>query len=110
VNKKYTVETQTLWNVIEVYMALKQPDVAAQIDENMRGLFHYNEYTHKYILLTKRGLIQTIENNPIPSPTLIPTSPNPEEIPKDVFHLIKKGETPYQLSKRYGVTAPELMF
>lgn len=107
--KKDTVEAQTLWNAIEVYMALKQPDMATQIGENMRTLFHYNEYTRKYILLTKRGLIQAIENNPIPSPTLIPTYPNPEEIPKDVFHTIKKGETLYQLSKRYGVTTPELM-
>jgi LysM repeat protein len=107
--KKDTVEAQTLWNAIEVYIALKQPDMATQIGENMRALFHYNEYTRKYILLTKRGLIQAIENNPAPSPTLIPTYPNPVEIPKDVFHLIKKGETLYQLSKRYGVTTPELM-
>lgn len=106
--KKDTVDAQTLWNAIEVYMALKQPDMATQIGENMRSLFNFNEYTRKYILLTKRGLIQGIEKKPIPTPILIPTSPTPMEIPKDIFHSIKKGETLYQLSKRFGITIPEL--
>lgn len=58
------VDPQSLWAVIEIYMALKQPDMVTQVGENMRILFPYNQYTRKYILLTKRGLIQAIKNPP----------------------------------------------
>lgn len=106
--KKDTVDAQALWVTIEIYLTLRQPQMATQVGENMRSLFPYNEYTRKYILLTKRGLIQEMANNLIPSPTLTKTSPTPMDIPKDIFHLIKKGETLYQLSKRYAVTIRDL--
>jgi Tfp pilus assembly protein PilF len=105
--KKDTVDAQTLWVAIEVYLALKQTDMVTQVGENMRSLFPYNQYTRKYILLTKRGRIQAIANTPIPSPTLISNSqapPAPEQ-----FHTMKKGETLYQLSKRYDVSIADLL-
>ena len=103
--KKDTVAAQTLWVALEVYLALKQTDMATQVGENMRSLFPYNQYTRKYISLTKRGRIQAITNTPTPSETITSSSQaSPEQ-----FHTMKKGETLYQLSKRYGVTTPELM-
>ncbi|MFT6208279.1 MAG: Tfp pilus assembly protein PilF [Colwellia sp.] len=101
---KDKVDAHTLWATIEVYMSLKQPDMATKLGENLRSIFPNNPFTRKYILLTKRGLIRAMANTPAPSPI----SPKPIEIPEDIFHSIKKGETLYQLSKRYGVTILQL--
>lgn len=109
--KKVTVDPQSLWAAIEVYLALKQPELVTQLGENMRALFPFNEFTRNYILLTKRDRLQTITGTPIESATSVSTSPTPttSKASVDNIHTMKKGETLYQLSKRYGVTTPELM-
>jgi Tfp pilus assembly protein PilF len=109
--KKDTVDAQTLWVAIEVYLALKQPDKANQLGEIMRSLFHYNQYTREYILLTKRGRILAVPNNPTPSPTLISSLPTPSKPNNSVdrVHIIRKGETLYQLTKKYKVTLAQVL-
>lgn len=107
---KDTVDPQSLWIAIEVYLGLNQPEMVTQVGENMRSLFPHNDYTRKYILLTKRRRTQDIAKKLSPSLTLSSSLPLALE-PKDdinAFHIMKKGETLYQLSKRYGVTIPEL--
>jgi Tfp pilus assembly protein PilF len=106
--QKTTIDAKMLWTAFEVYMALEQPEVANKLGEYLRSFFPNNEYTRNYIITVKRGervmrrqqaataLIET--NNLAP----VPSAPEPS------IHIIQKGETLYQLSKRYGVTIPEL--
>ena len=110
---KNKIDAKMLWTAFEVYRALEQPEIANQIGENLYSLFPNNEYTRNYILTVKRGermirrqrqaaaFIQTTDSTFEKKQTA--TSPEPP------FHTIKKGENLYQLSKRYGVTTPELM-
>jgi Tfp pilus assembly protein PilF len=110
---KNQIDAKMLWTAFEVYRALEQPEIANQIGENLYSLFPNNEYTRNYILTVKRGermmrrqqkataLIQTTDSTFEKKQTA--TSPEPP------FHIMQKGETLYQLSKRYGVTTPELM-
>jgi Tfp pilus assembly protein PilF len=99
---KDTVDAKTLWAAIEVYLALNQFDMATQTGENLLSLFPNNQYTRNYIVLEKRDLLSSPAIQSTPEQTKI------IDLPKDVFHSIKKGETLYQLSKRYGVSIPEL--
>lgn len=99
---KDTVDAKALWVAIEVYLALEQPIKATQTGENLLSLFPNNKYARKYLILEKRDLLAT----PAMQSPLEQTDPS--DIPRDVFHSIKKGETLYQLSKRYGVSIPEL--
>jgi Tfp pilus assembly protein PilF len=110
---KNKIDAKMLWTAFEVYRALEQPEIANQIGENLYSLFPNNEYTRNYILTVKRGermmrrqqkvaaLRQTTDSTFEKKQTT--TSPEPS------FHIMQKGETLYQLSKRYGVTTPELM-
>ncbi|AEP30362.1 LysM peptidoglycan-binding domain-containing protein [Brumicola nitratireducens] len=108
---KSTVNAHTLWTAFEVYTALNQPQQAIELGKQLRILFPNNSFTRRYILLTKRERIQAMKEDPLPSLTLRSSLPLPLE-PKsatNAFHIIKKSETLYQLSKRYGVTTSELM-
>jgi Tfp pilus assembly protein PilF len=107
---KDNVDAKTMWTAIEVYMALKQPDMVVQLGENMRSLFSYNKYTRKYILLTKRGRLQAIVDNPIPAapPSLTPIQSKRSDM-QGTVHIIKKGETLYQLTQKYKVTVAQLL-
>lgn len=107
--KKDSVDAQSMWTSIEVYLALKQPEMVTKVGEGMRSIFSFNQYTSKYILLTKRGRIDAITDVPTYSSTLIKSSAVKTKDAIDRVHTIRKGETLYQLSKRYGVTVPELM-
>ena len=110
---KNKIDAKMLWTAFEVYRALEQPEIANQIGENLYSLFPNNEYTRNYILTVKRGermirkqqqaaaFIQTTDSTFEKKQTA--TSPEPP------FHTMQKGENLYQLSKRYGVTTPELM-
>ena len=110
---KTNIDAKMLWTAFEVYRALEQPQIANQIGEHLYSLFPNNEYTRNYILTVKRGqkvmrrqqefvalrqtTDSTFENKQTPS------------FSKSPFHIMQKGENLYQLSKRYGVTTPELM-
>jgi Tfp pilus assembly protein PilF len=110
---KTDIDAKMLWTAFEVYRALKQPEIANQIGEYLYSLFPNNEYTRNYILTVKRGermmrrqqraaaLMQTTDSTFEKKQT--PSSP------ASPFHKMQKGETLYQLSKRYSVTTAELM-
>lgn len=110
---KTKIDAKMLWTAFEVYQALAQPDMAEQTGDNLYALFPHNEYTRKYILTIKRGdrikqqqqesmgLLQTIHSAPAEKQT----PPAPEQS----FHIMKKGETLYQLTKRYDVLMADLL-
>lgn len=112
-DKKDAVDPQSLWASIEVYMALKQPGRVRLVGENMLALFPHHAYTRNYISLIKRGANQAITNSPTSLPDDITDSQTQTQTQtketKDGVHFIQKGETLYQLSRRYAVTAAELM-
>ncbi|WP_339721725.1 LysM peptidoglycan-binding domain-containing protein [uncultured Paraglaciecola sp.] len=110
---KTQIDAKMLWTAFEVYQALEQPEMAEQTGENLYAIFPHNEYTRKYILTKKRSdriqqqqetmaLLQTIT----PLPEVVQPLPAPLE---QSFHIIKKGETLYQLSKRYDVLIADLL-
>jgi len=110
---KNKIDAKMLWTAFEVYRALEQPEIANQIGENLYSLFPNNEYTRNYILTVKRGERMIRRQQKINA--LIQTTDStfekkqPTSFPEVPFHIMQKGETLYQLSKRYGVTTPELM-
>lgn len=107
---KTKIDAKILWTTFEVYQALKQPEIAAQTGEYLYSLFPYNEHTRKYILTTKREERTKLQQQEtmalLETNNLVPEPPSPAL--EESFHIMKKGETLYQLSKRYGVTIPEL--
>jgi Tfp pilus assembly protein PilF len=110
---KNKIDAKMLWTSFEVYRALEQPEIANQIGENLYSLFPNNEYTRNYILTVKRGERMMRRQQKINA--LIQTTDSTFEknqtasFSEEPFHIMQKGETLYQLSKRYGVTTPELM-
>jgi Tfp pilus assembly protein PilF len=110
---KTNIDAKMLWTEFEVYRALGQPEKANQMGEHLYSLFPHNEYTRNYILTVKRGermmrrqqkvtaLRQTADS--------IFEKKQTDSSPELPFHIIQKGETLYQLSKRYGVTTAEFM-
>ena len=108
---KTKINAKMLWTAFEVYWSLQQPEVANQLGENLRSLFPDSEYTRKYFLLKKRGLKQATAINPTPFPTSRATSPTLTKLDDSlgIVHVIRKGETLYQLSKRYGVSILDLL-
>lgn len=114
---KTAIDAKMLWTAFEVYQALDQSETAEQTGENLYSLFPNNEYTRKYILTKKReerikrkqqetvALLETINSSPdkkLPSRTPAPAY-------EQSFHIMKKGETLYQLSKRYDVSIADLL-
>jgi LysM repeat protein len=100
---KTEVDAKSLWTTIEVYRALNQPQEVTKYGEHLRSLFPNNEYTRKYLFLIKRQQRKPTAITQISSP-----SPSKTE-PADTFHTMKKGETLYQLSKRYDVSIADLL-
>ncbi|MGS2720618.1 LysM peptidoglycan-binding domain-containing protein [Paraglaciecola aestuariivivens] len=114
---KKKVDAPSLWAAIEVHLALGQQEQAKALGETLRSLFHYNEYSRQYILLTKRGMLDRPTSNS--SQTLPPeaqqepsatdaVSASTPALPFNTVHTIQKGETLYRLSKLYGLTTAEL--
>jgi Tfp pilus assembly protein PilF len=110
---KNKIDAKMLWTAFEVYRALERPEIANQIGEHLYSLFPNNEYTRNYILTVKRG--ERMMRRQQKAATLIQTTGLTFEknqtvsFSEEPFHIIQKGENLYQLSKRYGVTTPELM-
>jgi Tfp pilus assembly protein PilF len=110
---KNKIDAKMLWTSFEVYRALEQPQIANQIGENLYSLFPNNEYTRNYILTVKRG--ERMMRRQQKAAALIQKTDStfekkqPASFPESPFHTMQKGETLYQLSKRYGVATPELM-
>lgn len=100
--RKTEIDARSLWTTIEVYRALNQSAEANKYGNHLRSLFPNNQFTRKYLVLMKRKQRKNAVISQI-------TRSIPDEIQVEpTIHIIKKGETLYQLSKRYGVTIPEL--
>ncbi|MEP1449119.1 MAG: LysM peptidoglycan-binding domain-containing protein [Paraglaciecola sp.] len=126
---KSQIDAKMLWTAFEVYQALEQPEMTERTGEYLYSLFPHNEYTRKYILARKRSerlkrqqeaqeLLSKNDLVPLGYEKEISTKAKAakeqetqnQRLPEPEFsiHIIKKGETLYQLSKRYDVSIPEL--
>jgi LysM repeat protein len=110
---KTNIDAKMLWTAFEVYRALEQPEIANQIGEHLYSLFPNNEYTRNYILTVKRGERMLRRQQQVAALRQSTGSTFEKKqtaaSPEPPFHIMQKGETLYQLSKRYGVTAAALM-
>jgi Tfp pilus assembly protein PilF len=100
---KNNVNAHTLWTALKVYQGLQQPERVEQIGQHLSALFPDSDYSLVYRQMAK---LKTQDSSKVVKIEL------PQQAKLDTEHLthiIKKGETLYQLSKRYGVTTPELM-
>jgi Tfp pilus assembly protein PilF len=110
---KTHINAKNLWNAIEIYVALKEPDIAAQLGQNLRSLFPHNEYTREYIMLVKRS--ERVDREQLKINALLKlnnaqTKNKPANLaPETVIHTIKKGETLYQLARNYQVSLVQLL-
>ncbi|KXI27665.1 LysM peptidoglycan-binding domain-containing protein [Paraglaciecola hydrolytica] len=97
------VDAQILWHTFEVYSLLQHQQQAEQAAQQLMILFPNTAFARKYLILTKRlkKNIQKTLNEPLEAPT-------PTRVQVKV-HVIKKGETLYQLSKRYDVSVADLL-
>jgi Tfp pilus assembly protein PilF len=114
---KTKIDAKMLWTAFEVYQALNEPGIATKTGDDLYSLFPHNEYTRKYILTKKRGerirhkqqetitLQETINSSPERKLLSLPAAPAYEQS----IHIMKKGETLYQLSKRYDVSIVNLL-
>lgn len=100
---KTQVTPEILWTSFVVYSALQQQQLAQQSAQQLTTLFPFNAFTRKYLILTKRR-VNTSEVEVPPSSAI-----NVAQKTKATIHLIKKGETLYQLSKRYNISVEELL-
>lgn len=100
---KTKVTPNDLWATIEVYRALSQPEQVNKNGAHLRALFPNSEYTRKYIILTKREQrrARALSHKPEQKPDNF--------TPTHQYHVIKKGETLYQLSKTYDVFVSDLL-
>jgi Tfp pilus assembly protein PilF len=100
---KTQVDAQSLWTSFEVYRALQQHSLAEQAAQQLMTLFPNTNYGRKYLILTKRNkYVPAVVVNPI-------TTLAVQDQKKPQIHLIKKGETLYQLSKRYNISVADLL-
>ncbi|WP_340680440.1 LysM peptidoglycan-binding domain-containing protein [Paraglaciecola sp.] len=100
---KTQVDAQSLWTSFEVYRALQQHSLAEQAAQQLMVLFPNTNYGRKYLILTKR-------NKHVPDVVVKPSTILPvQDKKKPLTHLIKKGETLYQLSKRYNISVADLL-
>ena len=99
---KTQVDPEILWTSFEIYSALQQPQLAQQAAQQLLDLFPNTSFTRKYLILTKRKKHAPEVEKQQP----VITNKRPD---KPQFHLIKKGETLYQLSKRYNISVADLL-
>lgn len=100
---KNMIDAHTLWTALEVYQELQQPKQAEITGQNLTTLFPDSDYSIVYREMLKsntQGLDKTVKTK-IPQQVKLDT--------KEMIHIIKKGETLYQLSKRFEVTISDLL-
>jgi Tfp pilus assembly protein PilF len=100
---KNNVNAHTLWTTLEVYQGLQQPERAEQIGQHLSALFPDSDYSLVYrqmLKLKNYGSRKTVK----------PETPQQAKLAtKGIPHIIKKGETLYQISQRYGVSILDLL-
>jgi Tfp pilus assembly protein PilF len=98
---KTTLDAKTLWTAFEVYRALQKPDRALGMAQHLRSQFPNSAYGRKHLRLVKSGQIEPLE--PMARAKAVQKTSTP------AFHLIKRGETLFQLSKQYDLTLADLL-
>ena len=94
---KVAVTPESLWTSYEVHHALGQHKLAEQTGEMLIALFPGTDQAKLYNTVAK---FNQIDSAPRPSHSKNPVFEVNTEVK---FHSIKRGETLYQLSKRYNV-------
>ncbi|KXI30665.1 LysM peptidoglycan-binding domain-containing protein [Paraglaciecola hydrolytica] len=100
---KTQIDAQTLWTSFIVYEALQNKHLAEQTAQQLKQLFPASDYT----LITKTKMAFQKKDSEAVVTKSLPISSN--QSTKPTIHLIKKGETLYQLSKRYVVSVADLL-
>lgn len=110
---KTQVDPEVLWTSFLVYSALQQPQLAQQSAQQLVTLFPNNSFTRKYIILTKRNRTRPAERAAsVQTTEQVVDNKQSGAMDKTTvhqIHIIKKGETLYQLSKRYSVSVADLL-
>ncbi|WP_252731991.1 LysM peptidoglycan-binding domain-containing protein [Paraglaciecola arctica] len=99
---KTKVDAPALWTTLEVYQGLQELKRAEQIGQSLSVLFPDSDYSRIYRQM-RRLKVQIVNNNEKAAPTI-----QTELETEHLIHIMKKGETLYQLSKLYGISIPEL--
>lgn len=100
---KTQVDPEILWTSFEVYSALQKPQLAQQSAQQLVTLFPNNPFTRKYLILTKRN--KNMRQEEVIAPPVLPVEHNI----KPKIHLIKAGETLYQISKYYNISVADIL-
>jgi Tfp pilus assembly protein PilF len=100
---KTSVDATTLWISFEVYRALKRTGPALKVAEHLRSLFPKSQYESRLQLQLKPAQVR-----PLMADKVAPSKSLKKSSTKN-FHLIRSGETLYQLSKRYALSMSELL-
>lgn len=98
---KTQVSAEMLWAAIEVYQVLGKLGRANQLSDNLRVLFPSWSYQYNHPINTA-----VKQNQPLMQPLPSDLPANNQSVSQ---HIIKKGETLYQLSKRYDVSIDDLL-
>ena len=100
---KNKIDAHTLWTALQVYRELQQPEHANQVGQHLIVLFPSSDYSIVYREMLKPNTqdLQKIVKKEVPQQAKLDTN--------GITHTIKKGETLYQLSKRYEVTISDLL-
>jgi Tfp pilus assembly protein PilF len=100
---KNNLNAHTLWTALKVYQGLQQPKRVEQIGQHLSALFPDSDYSLVYLEMRKantQGLNRIVKEE-VPTRAKLDT--------KGKTHIMKKGETLYQLSKRYNVLIRDLL-
>ena len=100
---KNNLNAHMLWTALKVYQGLQQPKRVEQIGQHLSALFPDSDYSLVYLEMRKantQGLNRTVKEE-VPTRAKIDT--------KGKTHIMKKGETLYQLTKRYNVLIGEVL-
>jgi Tfp pilus assembly protein PilF len=100
---KNNINAHTLWTALEVYQKLQQPKQVKQIGQNLITMFPSSDYSLVYQEMLKAN---SHELNRIVKKE-VPQQVKPDI--KGMTHIMKKGETLYQLTKRYDVLIADLL-
>jgi Tfp pilus assembly protein PilF len=100
---KNKIDAHTLWTTLEVYQGLQQSERAEQIGQHLSLLFPQSDYSLVYRQMVK------LKTQDLRKSVKTETPQQAKLVTKRLTHIIKKGETLYQLTKRYNVNIADLL-
>lgn len=100
---KSKIDAHILWTAVETYQGLQQFQRAELSGQYLNALFPNSDYSKVYKEVARQktlNTVTTIKNE---------TQQQPKLETKNIIHIIKKGQTLYQLSKIYDVFISDLL-